>query len=63
MCSAAASSLQYCSFGSLMADGRQCCFPLGGRGVKGGELAGGGECNVVIQLPGLHRVTVESKPL
>ena len=26
---AAASSLQYCSVGSLMADGRQCCFPLG----------------------------------
>lgn len=32
---AAASSLQYCSVGSLMADVRQCCFPPGGGGEGG----------------------------
>lgn len=35
---AAASSLQYCSVGSLMADVRQCCFPPGGGGEGGGGL-------------------------
>lgn len=50
---AAASSLQYCSVGSLMADVRQCCFPPGGGGEGGGGvcvcarfigLYGSGEC-------------------
>lgn len=46
---AAASSLQYCSVGSLMADVRQCCFPPGG----GGE--GGGVCTFyrVVEILGL----------
>lgn len=33
---AAASGLQYCSVGSLMADVRQCCFPPGEEEGEGG---------------------------
>lgn len=41
---AAASGLQYCSVGSLMADVRQCCFPPGEE-EKGGR--GGGKLYLV----------------
>lgn len=44
---AAASSLQYCSVGSLMADGRQCCFPLG-------KEEGGGGGNLYVKMRGLY---------
>lgn len=48
---AAASRLQYCSVGSLMADGRQCCFPPGEEEVVLEE--GGGLGSPVGKTPGL----------
>lgn len=43
---AAASSLQYCSVGSLMADVRQRCFPPGEEG--------GGKFYPVVEILGLY---------
>lgn len=56
---AAASSLQYCSVGSLMADGRQCCFPLG----EEGGVRGGGKFYVVVEIVGLYLVLVHGNSL